>query len=177
MATVSCENKHTQAYSEDLRWHMVYQTKVVDKSYREIGESSNVDPSTVCRTIALFDETGGVSKRKYPENPGTQKVSEIVKLMILEFVLDKPGIYFRELQKLLVEESGTEVDVSTICRFLHESGFTRQKLILVAKQRRESLRAEYLMALQVYRGHPEPFVFVDETGSDRRDSLRRLAIV
>ena len=41
---------------------MVYQAKALGKSYREIAEAVNVDPSTVCRTIALFDVTGGVSK-------------------------------------------------------------------------------------------------------------------
>ena len=66
----SCESLRTQAYSEDLRRRMVYQKIVLEKSYREIPESLNVDPSTVCRTIALFEETGGMAKRTYPENPG-----------------------------------------------------------------------------------------------------------
>ena len=29
----------------------------------------------------------------------------------------------------------------------------------------------YAMDMQVYKGHPEFFVFIDETGADRRDSM------
>ena len=72
----SCESKRTKAYDGDLRWRMVYQAKVLSKSYREIGECLNVDSSTVCRTVALFDDTGGVAKHKYPGNIGTRKLTE-----------------------------------------------------------------------------------------------------
>jgi len=47
---------------------MVYQAKELGMSYRKIAEAVNVDTSTVCRTIALFNDTGNVSKWKYPEN-------------------------------------------------------------------------------------------------------------
>ncbi len=154
---------------------MIYQAKVLNKTYRQVGESLNVDPSTVCRVVALFDETGGVSKLKCPENPGTRKLTEIDKLIILELILEKPGIYLHEVKRQLVEDTGTEVHTSTICRFLHESGFTRQKMIIAAKQRSDLLRAEYLLDVSIYKGHPELFVFVDETGADRRDAMRKFA--
>ena len=79
-------------------------------SYRKIAEAVNVDPSTVCRIIALFDETGNVSKQKYPENVGTRNLTDVDKVMILTIVLEKPGIYLCEIERLLVEETGTEVD-------------------------------------------------------------------
>ncbi len=91
MAT-SCENNHTKAYGEDLRWRMVYQAKVCNKTYREVGECLNVNASTVCRMVSFGDVTGGVTKLKYPENPGTRKLTEIDKLIILELVLETPGI-------------------------------------------------------------------------------------
>ena len=78
-----------------------------------------------------------------------------------------------ELQQTLVLETGTYVDISTIWRFLQVSNFTRQKMVMVAKQRSDLIRAEYLLDMQVYRGHPEMLVFVDETGADRRNCLRR----
>ena len=74
-----------------------------------------------------------------------------------------------------MEETGTEVNISTICRFLHSSGFSRQKMVIAAKERSDLLRMEYLMDISVYKGHPEFFVFLDETGSDRRDSMRKFA--
>ncbi len=60
---------------------------------------------------------------------------------------------------------------STICRFLHTSGFTRQKLCLVAKQRDEFIRQQSVLNVSVYR--PEMLIFLDETGADRRNMLRK----
>jgi transposase len=48
------------------------------------------------------------------------------KLLVLEVAEEKPVIYLREIKQVLMEETGTEVDISTICRFLKESSFTRQ---------------------------------------------------
>ena len=48
-------------------------------------------------------------------------------------------------------------------------------MILAAKQRSELLRAQYQLDMSVYVGHPELLVFVDETGADRRNCLRRCA--
>ena len=42
---------------------MVYQARVHEKTYRKIAANLNVDQSTVCRTVTLFDETGGVSSK------------------------------------------------------------------------------------------------------------------
>ena len=72
-----------------------------------------------------------------------------------------------------MEETGTKVDISTICRFLKESGFTRQKMVITAKQRSDGLRADFLMDMTIYKDHQELSVFVDETGTDRRDSVRK----
>jgi len=53
----------------------------------------------------LSDETGDASKRKHPENVDT-KLTDVDKLTILAIVLEKPGIYLREIGRLLVEETG-----------------------------------------------------------------------
>ena len=171
----SCESNRTCAYNADLRWRMVYQVQTLNKTYQEVGECLNVDPATVYRTNTLFKCTGGVDKKKYPPNKGTQKLTEIDKFLCLELVIDKPGIYLTEIRQELVEQTGTDVNESTICRFLHASGFTRQRMITTATQRSDQLRCEYLSDMSIYQGHPELFVFVDETGTDRRDIMRKFA--
>ena len=135
-----------------------------------------MDKSTVSRIVALFNETGTVSKRQYPDSHSAshKKLTEVDKLMIIEIALDKPGIYLSEIKQCLLEEHGTDVSVSTICKYLHnEAGFTRQKMIITAKQRSEVLRLEYITDICVYVGHPDLFIFVDETGADGRDRMRR----
>ena len=172
MAT-SCESERSSAYSEDLSWRIIFQVKALSKGCREVALSLNVDTSTVRRISELFDHTGDVSPKPHPStNPGTARLTEIDKFLILEVSVNKPGIYLREIQQYLHAPTGTEVDVSTICRFLHASGFTRQKLVITAKQRSE-LCTQYQIDMQVYLGHPELLIFIDEAGADNRDCMRR----
>ena len=64
------------------------------KNYREVALSLNVDASTVCRTNELFEHTGDVSPKSHPStNPGTTRLTEIDKFLILEVSINKPGIY------------------------------------------------------------------------------------
>ena len=64
-----------------------------------------------------------------------------------------------------------QVDVSTICRFLHESGCTHQTLALVAIQRDMLMRHKYMVDVSLL--HPDMFIFLDETGADHKDVIRR----
>ena len=127
----SCEPNRTAPYSNNLRWRMVHQVEIQGKSYKKVGGNLGVDPSTVCRTVALFNVTGSVDKRKHPPNSGTTVLTKIDKIVILETVLDRPEVLLRELQQTLILETGTCVDVSTIWRFLQVSNFTRQKMVMV----------------------------------------------
>ena len=90
---MSCEPKRTSAYSNDLRWRIVYMVEMQHKPYREVAENLAVDPSTVYRTVSLFSESGNVNKRKHPPNKGTAILTEIDKLIIMETVLEKPEVY------------------------------------------------------------------------------------
>ena len=50
----------------------------VDDLYRQqIADSLNVDKSMVSRTVTLFNETGAVSKRRYPESHSASHRLEI----------------------------------------------------------------------------------------------------
>ena len=114
----------------------MYQVKFLLKSRREVAQNLCVDPSTVSRTLSLFNASGSVEERKYPPNTGTAVLTEIDKI-ILETVVEKPETYLREIQQTLIQETGTDVDTSTIWRFLQTSDITRQKMVMVAKQRSE----------------------------------------
>ena len=56
------------------------------------------------------------------------------------------------------------------CVFLHKAGFTRQRLKHYAIQRDEELRAKFVEDMSLF--NPEMFIFLDETGTDHRDTLR-----
>ena len=59
-----------------------------------------------------------------------------------------------------------EVSLSAICKFVHQSGLTRQKLVTTATQRDEFLREQFISDVSVY--NPDLLVFIDETGADRK---------
>ena len=157
----SYEPERTSAYSEDLRWRMVWQREALQYGYEDIG--SNLG-STVIRTVALFRATGTVSKKEYPKERAARTPAQ---LFVLNLVVQRPGIYLHEIQEELEEFVRVSVSLSTICRFLHTSGFTRQRLSTVAMLFFEGtvhLRCVSLLSRNV-----------DETGADRRNSLRRYA--
>ena len=133
-----------------------------------IASNLNVDKATVLRTIQLFYNTGKVSKKSYPTNVNTTLTST-AQLCILNLVVSDPGIYLREIQAKLCELLMMNVSLSSICKFLHKSGFTHQKLRCVALQQDILLREQFAVDVSLYS--PDMFVFIDETGADRRNSL------
>ena len=127
----------------------------------------------LCSVPSSCEATGAVSKAQHPKgasHPFT-KLTVFDKFLILELVIERPGIYLREIQRELKDETGTEVSISTICNFLHEYRFTQQRLTRVAVQKNEELRAKYKQDISIFQ--PEMLVFIDETGSDRRDTMRK----
>ena len=154
----------------------MYQRYGLQLSQHTIAANLNVDQSTVYRTIALFDATGDVNKAQYSrkgQNHHLQKLTDIDHHLIMEAVLDRPGIYLYEIQEYLRQQTGTEVSLSSICNFLHKQGLTRQKMTRIAIQRSEEQRAKFRDNISIF-SCPEMFVFIDETGSDRRDCLRKV---
>ena len=149
---------------------MVYQTKVLSYPVKKVSENLCVDQSTVRRTLKLFDTTGSVEKKMYPDGHGSPKLSEADQMHILEVVLENPSIYLHEL-KFELQARGTHVHESTICRFLQRANFTHKKMKLIAIQQSEELRAKYVAEISQYS--PNMLVFVDETGSTRKDAIRK----
>ena len=63
------------------------------------------------------------------------------------------------------------ISLSTLCTFLHKSGFTHKKLQTVTLQQDRMVREQFSSKVSVY--NTEMFVFIDETGSDARNKLRK----
>ena len=75
------------------------QVKTLGENYHKVTHTLNVDASTVRRISELFDrtDTGDVSPKPHPStNPGTARLTEIDKFLILEVSVNKPGIYLLE---------------------------------------------------------------------------------
>ena len=170
MAATSCESRRSSVYSEDLRWRMVYQKEGMGLSYAEVAKNLNVDQSTVKRVVKLFIDSGNVTKKCYDKSSLPRKIMKVVQFCILQLVLQYPGIKLREIKSEVNYLLQVELDESTICRFLHSQGLTRQKMRIVAKQRNYYERAMFEAEMSIY--NPEMLIFLDETGCDRRNLLR-----
>jgi transposase len=93
-------------------------------------------------------------------------------LYILGIIADNPGLYLHEITTRIKEATNVTVDASTVCRLLRRNGFTRKKIVQTAKQRCSEYRATFMANTFAYK--KDMFVFIDETGSDKRDhSIRR----
>ena len=71
----SFEPFRTRAYSEDLRWRMVWHKEALQCSYKDIASNLGVDKSTVIRIISLFRATGTVDKRQYPKDRAARELT------------------------------------------------------------------------------------------------------
>ena len=136
-----------------------------------VARNLGVDKATVCRTMALFHATGHVRKKPYPTEKANRKLTIPGQLLVMQLVLDNPGIYLHEIQDKLAEVLMLEVSIATIFRCLKANGFTRQKLRTTAIQQDEYLRQQYVQDISVYSS--DMLIFVDETGADRRNVIRK----
>ena len=150
---------------------MVWQKEALGYTCAKIAQNLCVDKSTVSRTLTLFHTTGSVSKRPYPKQRAFRKLTTPAQLLILHLCLSRPGIYLREIRDEILLVLEIDVNESAICKFLQQSGFTHQKLKVVAAQQDVFLREQFIAEVTVYQ--PEMLVFIDETGADNRNLLRK----
>lgn len=170
-AMTSSEPWRTAAYGEDLRWKMVWQREGLRLTYSRIASNLNVDKSTVMRVLRAFQLTGHVGKKSYPTNRAYRELTASAKLFIMNIVIERPGIYLKEIKKELKDFMMLDISISAICKFLKNNGFTRQKLCTVATQQDTFLREKFILDVSLYS--PNMFVFVDETGADQRNCFRK----
>jgi hypothetical protein len=124
--------------------------------------------------MALFERTGNVvtdaprsRSARWPDD-----VNEFVK----EYVQSNPCFFIQELQDALCSlfPQLTNTSIPTICRALrHDLKLSRKVL---EKRARESLPAdirEYYHKLSVLYSSPDQLIFIDESGKDGRDCVRR----
>ena len=112
---MSCERGRRSAYSNDLRWRIVWQRVALELDVKTISANLGIDASTVCRIVKKFNETGDVCKKKYPKDCRMKQLTKAIELIVLNLVINKPGIFLREIKEELSHVYGAEVHESTLC--------------------------------------------------------------
>lgn len=117
----SCEPRRSSAYSEDVRWRIVWQSQALSLSHTEIATNLNINISTVKRVLQIFTTTGDVCKKTYPSERAYRKINEPVQHYILYLILARPGIYLREIVSELSTVLGLDITESAVCKFLKKN--------------------------------------------------------
>ena len=110
----------------------------------------------MCRVVKLFDHSGSVNHKLYLRDNRFKLITPVVELVLLYIVLQKPGIYLDKIRKELAEATGVHISASAICRCLKRVGYSKQRIKLVAIQRDDSLRAQFVPDMSLY----EPEVLI-----------------
>ena len=168
---MSAEPSRKKAYSPDVRWRIVYQRIAMNLQFYKIARNLNIATSTAHRTYDLFEKTGGVDCVERLERHEMRALDRQTELYVIGFVLDNPSVYLIEVCYTLRDITGEMIAASTICKLLKRYGITRKKIRQIALQRCESLRGAFMA--QSFLFQREMFVWVDETGSATRDTIRK----
>ena len=116
------------AYSEDLRWRIIWYTFLLMRSDEEIAFQLFVCPRTVQRICQKFVLTGNVEAERVGRPVGTTTLHRHEEYIIIEAILKEPATRLHQLASTIQEQTGSEFDVSTVCRTLHRLGLTNKKV-------------------------------------------------
>ena len=120
--------------------------------------------------MALFYRSGDVRPRARKNGP-QHLLGEFEQIILLRLILANPGIYLYELKSELVKMFGVSVSEATICRTLRYMGCTRQAMHHVALQQSEVCRGRFMAEVSMY--DPSMLIWLDETGCDGRNTIRK----
>ena len=169
----SAEPGRKTAYSDDLRWRIVWQRIAQEKSYRDIAKNLNISVGTVHNIWQKFEATGDISKEVPRERERERVLDEYHEILILGVLAVHPDMYLSELCIYIHSSTGTLVSNSTISRVLKRHGYTRKKIQHIALQRCEDLRAQFVAEVLCFFSL-DKFVWIDECGCSHSDALHKV---
>ena len=143
-------------------------------TYNKIASNLNVSIATSQRIYTKFVQTGTIDPIKLVERRDIRRLDEHQELHVIGLILNEPFMYLGELCQQIQSDFGLEVSPASICRLLKRYGpygMTRKKIRQVAKQRCFSLRGAFMAHSFMFSR--DMFVWVDETGADNRDHIRK----
>lgn len=168
---MSAEPLRTKSYSDDLRWRVVWQKISMDLPFRTIAKNLNISVGTAFNVFSIFKSTGEVSAKVPRKREEIRKLDEHHEGYIIGLIINSPTLHLSEIVDRVYTATGIVTSVPTICKLLARHGLTRKKVKQIALQRNVEFRGAFMADVAHY-SH-DMFVWVDETGSDARDMLRR----
>jgi transposase len=152
--------------------HALIGDMILSKSFKANKIAADAGCST--RTIhRLRSNIRAFGSTKAPPN-GVGRPRSVTPPMLdalCQYLLEKPGLYRDEMVLFLWDEFEVLVTVSSIGRALASIGWTKKTIRRIAKGRNADLRDLYLYNTSGFYSYH--YVFVDESGCDKRIGFRR----
>ena len=92
-------------------------------------------------------------------------------LIVIGLILESPTLYSDEVCRKVCDLTSLTVSPPSICQMFKCYGLTRKRVRQIASQRCDALRGAFMSQCCLFTR--DKFVWVDETGSDARDHIRR----
>ena len=167
--TVNFNYSMPNPYSLDLRWRIIWLYFAHSRSQLRIAALLHISERTVRRYVDLFYRSGDVRPRACPQ----RLLGEFEQIILLRLILANPGIYLYELKSELVKMFRVSVSKATICRTLRYMGCTRRAMHHVALQLSEVCRGRFVAEVSIILYDPSMLIWLDETGCDGRNTIRK----
>lgn len=113
-------------YSLDLRKKVFGAWQARESSQRELAKKFNVSLSFIRDLSRRYRETGEITPK--PQGGDRRsKLKDQEQKIVKKMVEEKNDIYLGEIQKIIQEQTGIEVSVSSLCRTLQKLQLRRKK--------------------------------------------------
>jgi transposase len=102
-----------------------------------------------------------------------RKLTVADKNALYDHLVENGWSYLDEMKEFLLEERGVDVSLATISELLSSNNWTRKQLKLVARDRSELMRTEYLYEMRAFQA--EDLIFLDESIFNEKTGWRKKA--
>ena len=146
---MSAEPGRRKAYSEDLRWKIVWLKLSKDLTFNKIASCLTISVGTAYNIWRLFVLTDEVEPSK-SSRMHTRMLNNSEEIFVVSLIMQNSSLTLREVCDAVYSVTGTSVSPPTICRLLKRHGLSRKKIQLTASQRCVHYRGSFIARASLF---------------------------
>ncbi|XP_055589357.1 uncharacterized protein LOC129741636 [Uranotaenia lowii] len=156
--------------SENTIYHTIYGYYFLGIPKAKLSQIYNKHKSTISNWISTYEKNGFFSRQEYTRDMkkfGSEKRSWIVSLY-----QTTPTLYLNEAKNLFEKNFRMPISCASICRILHQEGFSWKTLERRAIQIRTEDIIRFYEEINSFRWDYHNLIFLDEVSFDNKAMLR-----
>eukprot|EP00732_Lithocolla_globosa_P005012 Lithocolla_globosa_v1_NODE_4894_length_1344_cov_6.214119.p1 type:complete len:355 gc:universal NODE_4894_length_1344_cov_6.214119:194-1258(+) len=160
--------------SEGVRAHALYAIVYLGFPQKFIAQVFGKSEGCISKWVKRYNETGSFSKKNNTTR-AYRRLLEEHREWVIEYIKKDPLSYLQEVSKAFVKEFSLSISSSSVCRILHEAGYSNKVLERCAKDISISEIARFCHELHSlpFALLPDHLLFIDEISTDNRSMLRK----